>query len=59
MRTLIMREVKNAIQEAEYEPTESLILESILMQDEMDMLNLGRNAYPTSIKSSFVNPKHT
>ena len=49
-----MREVKHAIQEAEYEPTESLIVESILMQDEMDMLNFGQKAYPTSIRSSFI-----
>ena len=45
MKTLILREVKNAIPEAEYEPsvTEASMMQSMIQQNADDMLGVGRD----------------
>jgi hypothetical protein len=54
MKTLILREVKNAIQEADYEPTASHAnMMSMIQQNEDDMLGVGRNL--PRFKGSFRN----
>ena len=50
MKSIIIREVKNAIQEAEYEPTatvyEEELIDSIMKQNELDVLDFGDQRYP-------------
>lgn len=45
MKCIIIKEVKNAIQEAEYEPTATVyqeeLIDSIMKQNEQDLLNFG------------------
>ena len=53
-----MKEVKQAIPEAEHEPTASLfetnLMQSMLIQDEKDMLNDGHMRYPQDLYDSNI-----
>lgn len=70
MRKVIMREVQNAIPEAEVEPTASLFetnqLQSIMIQNEQDILQMGNQKCPdvgaslyedARVFQSFILPK--
>lgn len=46
MRKLILKEVKTAIQEAEVEFSASVVNQSIIQQNEDDVLEFGDQEYP-------------
>ena len=68
MKSIIIKEVKNAIQEAEYEPTATVyehnLVNSIIQQNEEDVLNLGHQKFAvldqseSMHKSSMIKERH-